>query len=204
MSEGTEQPKKKINWTTDKIMSTSALFISVISLIALLYQSYLAREENRLIQMQQSANVIPYLQFESIYNVRSFSIHMVNKGVGPAFVKRVSFAVNDSIFDNSTKALLYITKERINRGDSIAYNGSITIKENTVVQPGENISVFEISAINNENFSGVKSFKNYLNNSPPVFILLYEDIYGYQWELSNKENKQDFQFLTPTLLKKIE
>ncbi|RZN83060.1 MAG: hypothetical protein EVB11_06060 [Winogradskyella sp.] len=204
MSEGTEQPKKKINWTTDKIMSTSALFISVISLIALLYQSYLAREENRLIQMQQSANVIPYLQFESIYNVRSFSIHMVNKGVGPAFVKRVSFAVNDSIFDNSTKALLYITKERINRGDSIAYNGSITIKENTVVQPGENISVFEISAINNENFSGVKSFKNYLNNSPPVFILLYEDIYGNQWELSNKENKQDFQFLTPTLLKKIE
>ncbi|GGI57969.1 hypothetical protein [Winogradskyella haliclonae] len=205
MSEETEQPKKKINWTTDKIMSTSALFISVISLIALLYQSYLAREENRLIQMQQSANVIPYLQFENIYNVRSFSIHMVNKGVGPAFVKKVSFAVNDSLkFDNSTNALLHITKNRIRKGDSIGYNGSITIKENTVVQPGENISVFEISSTNNSDFSGVKSFKDYINNSPPTFTIVYEDIYGNQWKLSNNENKQDFQFLTPTLIKKID
>ena len=43
-------PKKKkikITWTTDKIMSTSALFISVLSLVGLMYQSYLAREENK-------------------------------------------------------------------------------------------------------------------------------------------------------------
>lgn len=56
-----QKVKKKITWTTDKIMSTSALFISVLSLVGLMYQSYLAREENKLIQMQQSASVLPYL-----------------------------------------------------------------------------------------------------------------------------------------------
>jgi hypothetical protein len=44
----TSSKRKRIIGLTDKILSTSALFISVISLIALLYQSYLAREENKL------------------------------------------------------------------------------------------------------------------------------------------------------------
>ena len=33
-----KKAKKRITWTTDKIMSTSALFISVLSLVGLLYQ----------------------------------------------------------------------------------------------------------------------------------------------------------------------
>ncbi|WP_431137908.1 hypothetical protein, partial [Psychroserpens mesophilus] len=70
-------------------MSTSALFISVISLIALLYQSYLAREENRLTQMQQSASVLPHLnQWYSEYD-NNFKFVIGNKGVGPAFIDNV-------------------------------------------------------------------------------------------------------------------
>ncbi|WP_422107947.1 hypothetical protein [Winogradskyella sp.] len=191
--------KKRINWSTEKIMSTSALFISVISLIALLYQSYLAREDNKLTQKQQSASVLPYLQFENIYNVRAFSIHLVNKGVGPAFIKRVSFSINDSIqFDNSTSALLHLMKEKVSKGDSINYSGSMTITKNTVIQPSENIRVFEVSSKSNGDVSGVKNFKNHINKTPPSFSIVYEDVYGNQWELSNKENKNDFQFLTPS------
>ena len=202
MSEEIE--KKKINWSPEKVMSISALFVSAISLFALFYQLSLAREENELIRKQQSASVIPYLQFEEIYNVRSFSIHLVNKGVGPAFVKSVSFSINDSIeFDNSTSTLLYLMREQIKKGDSIGYGGSITVKKNTVVQPTENLLVFEITSTIKEDFSGVKNFKDYMNNTPFKFTLIYEDIYGNQWELSNKK-QQGFQFITPILVKKAE
>ena len=37
------QKKRAFIWSTDRVLSISAFFISVISLIALLYQSYLAR-----------------------------------------------------------------------------------------------------------------------------------------------------------------
>ena len=47
MSEETEQKtSRKIRWTSEKIMSISALFVSAISLFALFYQLNLAREEN--------------------------------------------------------------------------------------------------------------------------------------------------------------
>ena len=205
MSEEIEKPKRKINWTTDKIMSTSALLVSVISVLALLYQLSLAREENELIRKQQSASVLPYLQFENVYNVSAFSIYLTNKGVGPAFVKSVSFSINDSIqFDNSTSALLYIMKMKISEGDSINYAGSMTITKNTVVQPSENIRVFEISSKSSDDFSGVNSFKNHIDNTPPSFSVVYEDVYGNQWELSNKESKERFQYLTPSQIKEIE
>jgi len=205
MSEESEIKRKKINWSAEKVMSISALFVSAISLFALFYQLSLAREENELIRKQQSASVLPYLQFESIYSVRTFRIQMVNKGVGPAFLKKVSFTINDSLhFDNSTNVLLHIMKKEVNQSDLINYNGSMTIKENTVIQSSESIRVFEISTKSTDDFSGVENFKNYMNNTPPLFSLIYEDVYGNQWELTNKENKQDFQFLTPTLLKKAE
>lgn len=205
MSEETNAKKWKINWSAEKVMSISALFISAISLFALFYQLNLAREENELIRKQQSASVLPYLQFENIYNVRAFSVQLVNKGVGPAFIKSVSFTIKDSItFDNSTNALLHIVKEKVNNGEIIGYTGSMTIKKNTVVQPSEKIRVFEVSTNNKENFSGIKSFKDHINNTPPQFTIVYEDVYGNQWELTNKNNKQDFQFLTPTLIKKTD
>ena len=206
MSEETEEKTKTgINWTSEKIMSISALFVSAISLFALFYQLNLAHQENELIRKQQSASVLPYLQFESIYSVRTFRINFVNKGVGPAFVKKVSFSPNDTLnFDNSTSALLHIIKKEVKNGNSIGYNGSNTIKENTVIQPSESVRVFEISYKIDDDFSGVESFKNYMNNTPPLFTIIYEDVYGNQWELSNRNNKQDFQFLTPKLIKKVE
>lgn len=86
----TKKNRWRINWTSDKIMSTSALFISVILLIALLYQSYLAREENRLNQRQQSANVLPYLsqlyseyddKFKSVFESKIIDFEIIYENV---------------------------------------------------------------------------------------------------------------------------
>ncbi|WP_400079786.1 hypothetical protein [Winogradskyella sp. R77965] len=190
MSEEAEEQikkqKKRINWTTDKIMSTSALFISVISLIALLYQSYLAREENKLIQMQQSASVLPHLSQWSSYKSDSFKIVIGNKGVGPAFIKKVEVKMIDNkkdtlVFNSSDDILKSIFKNT--KGlDSIGYTSS-TLTDGIVLPANEKLEI-----INIKNPAGINLFRKVLSESNLSFNIIYADVYGTQWIINaNKE-----------------
>ncbi len=177
-----EKPKKsrkKINWTTDKIMSTSALFISVISLIALLYQSYLAREENKLIQMQQSASVLPHLnQWYSNYN-NTFKFVVGNKGVGPAFIDEVEIALDSEHKFNNTKDLFdYIFKNN-KVLDTIPYTYS-TLVEGFVLPANEQIDILEI-----KNAKHIQPIRDALNNENIIYKIVYKDVYGSKWVLTN-------------------
>lgn len=187
MSEETEQEKpkknrKKINWTTDKIMSTSALFISVISLIALLYQSYLAREENKLIQMQQSASVLPHLnQWYSNYN-NTFKFVVGNKGVGPAFIDEVEITLDSIHKFNNTKDLFdYIFKNN-KELDTIPYTYSTLIK-GFVLPANEQIDILEI-----KNPKHIQLTRDVLNKININYKIVYKDVYGSKWVLTN-DNK---------------
>ncbi|MHA7843508.1 MAG: hypothetical protein ACX93I_09330 [Winogradskyella sp.] len=200
MSEETEQekPKKyrrKINWTTDKIMSTSALFISVISLIALLYQSYLAREENKLIQMQQSASVLPHLnQWYSNYN-NTFKFVVGNKGVGPAFIDDVEITLDSTHKFNNTKDFFdYIFKN--NKAlDTIPYTYSTLIK-GFVLPANEQIDILEI-----KNPKHIQLTRDELNKININYKIVYKDVYGSKWVLTN-DNKNGTSTNTPIAIEK--
>ena len=192
MSEEKKKPKKtkkvklkkwKINWTTDKIMSTSALFISVISLVALLYQSFLAREENKLIQKQQSASVLPYLnQWFSEYD-NSFKLIVGNKGVGPAFIKKVEIELDSTKTFNNTDDLFNEIFKTTKGLDTIPHMKSNLIN-GFVLPANDDIKLIEISDSKSANI-----FKNVLNSRNISFKITYEDVYGTAWLLSNKENE---------------
>lgn len=185
----TKKKKRKIIWTTDKIMSTSALFISVLSLVGLMYQSYLAREENKLIQMQQSASVLPYLhQWYSEYE-ENYKLIIGNKGVGPAFIKNVEIQLDSSkTYDNSDDLFneIFSTNEGF---DTIPHNTS-NLVSGFVLPANEHIQLVEIEGDYN-----IEAFKDILNKSQILFKIVYEDVYGTQWLLSNL-NKDN----VPTLI----
>ena len=200
MSEETEPEKqkksrKKINWTTDKIMSTSALFISVISLIALLYQSYLAREENKLIQMQQSASVLPHLnQWYSNYN-NTFKFVVGNKGVGPAFIDEVEITLDSEHKFNNTKDLFdYIFKNN-KVLDTIPYTYSTLIK-GFVLPANEQIDILEI-----KNAKHIQPIRDVLNNENITYKIVYKDVYGSKWVLTN-DNTNGTSTNTPIVSEK--
>ena len=181
IEEATKIDSKKVtfNWNTEKIMSTSALFISVISLIALLYQSYLSREENKLIQKQQSASVLPYLnQWLSEYN-NQFKIIMGNKGVGPAFITNVEITLNSTKTFNNSDALfreLFSTESSL---DTIPFVTSTLIK-GFVLPANETINLVEIEGQEN-----IDTFKKIMLNSNISFSITYKDVYGSHWLLTN-------------------
>ena len=186
MSEETEdtavEPKKRITWTTDKIMSTSALFISVISLIALLYQSYLAREENKLIQTQQSASVLPHLnQWYSNYN-NSFKFVVGNKGVGPAFIDNVDILLDSTQRFNNTDDLFHHIFKSTKGLDTIPYTTSTLIK-GFVLPANEQINILEVN-----NFNHIELLKTSLEKRKILYNITYQDVYGTKWLLSNKDD----------------
>ncbi|MEY8848844.1 hypothetical protein AB9K26_08510 [Psychroserpens sp. XS_ASV72] len=191
MSEETPKKKKrwKVNWTTDKIMSTSALFISVISLIALLYQSYLAREENKLIQKQQSASVLPHLnQWYSDLN-GNFKVIIGNKGVGPAFIKDVNIVLDSKkSFDNTDDFFVELFNSSPTL-DSVQTVTSTFVK-GFVLPANESINVIEIYGKQSSN-----AFKEVFSTRSIDFEILYEDIYGTQWLLTNKEDQENMPVL---------
>jgi hypothetical protein len=182
MSEETKPKRNKINWTTDKIMSTSALFISVISLIALLYQSYLAREENELIQKQQSASVLPHLSQWYSNSLNEFQYIVGNKGVGPAFIKDLNIVL-DSIhkFDNSDELFRHLFKTTKSL-DTIPYSHS-TFMPGTVLPANETIKLITIKGRKE-----IMLFQQALANYDLEFSIIYQDVYGTQWVLSNKND----------------
>lgn len=198
MSEETEPEKpkksrKKINWTTDKIMSTSALFISVISLIALLYQSYLAREENKLTQMQQSASVLPHLnQWYSEYG-NNFKFVIGNKGVGPAFIEDVEIELDAKHKFNNTDDLFDYIFKNTKGLDTIPYLRNTLIK-GFVLSANEQINVLEINNAKNLDF-----VKELLSKKTILYKITYKDVYGTKWLLSN-ENYSNNSSTIPVLL----
>ena len=175
----------KISWTTDKIMSTSALFISVISLIALFYQSYLAREENKLIQKQQSASVLPHLNQWFSDHDGKFKLVIGNKGVGPAFIKKVEITLDSTKTFNNSDDLFREIFNSSNVLDTIPRITSTLVK-GFVLPANEQINVIEIES---QNY--INAFKHVFSRKDVSFEIIYEDIYGAQWLLSNKEEQDN-------------
>ena len=66
-------------WSTDRIVSLSAMMVGVCTLFITLYQTHLTRQA-------QSASVLPYLAFGVTSTDAGASITLRNDGVGPARV----------------------------------------------------------------------------------------------------------------------
>lgn len=183
-------PPKQSTWDGDKMMSMAAIFISVLSMFAVIYQSYLAREENELMRIQQSASVLPYLSqwYSSIDSKYKFVI--ANKGVGPAFIKEVEFIA----YDPESKKAVYFPADTNNFIDFINEKstllGSRVIKRspiytNKLISPNEEVALVTFSVPDYEEMQLIRDeFSNYYVD----FNIVYEDVYGTAWKLSSNSN----------------
>lgn len=181
--ESEEKIEKEQFWTSEKIMSISALFVSAISLIALFYQLNLAREENELIRKQQSASVLPYLSQWSSNTSNSLKIIFGNKGVGPAFIKKVTFEINDTVFYNSDHLFDYIMTN-IYKKDSIKLSAlTSTFSKGYVLPANETIEIITMNDVKD-----INTLRKFMSDKTLDCTVIYADVYGTQWSLSSKND----------------
>jgi hypothetical protein len=80
-------------WSADKIVSFSAIFISLCTLIIFIYQT-------NLIQKQQSASVMPFVElYSSGVDTGEYKLVLTNNGTGPAFIRGLKIKYNGETYN---------------------------------------------------------------------------------------------------------
>ncbi|MDX2303308.1 MAG: hypothetical protein NW226_10930 [Microscillaceae bacterium] len=161
-------------WNTDKVVSVSAILISVMSLVVLVYQT-------QLMQAQQRLSVLPYLSLIN-YNTGGpdYKIVLSNDGVGPAFIE-------DFIIRNKKKEyhedIANFLRGRIKEADSLNNFFTSNISIGKLVAAGEKINLVEIK---NSKEDGIKLLKIFQRLGQEGFDLeiIYSNVYNEKWSLN--------------------
>jgi len=167
---------KKAFWNSEKLLSISAIIVSIGTFLIFAYQTNLIRK-------QQYMSVLPYLQFANYHNYSlKYKFILTNKGIGPAIVTSTKISINGKVENKDLATYLgeniVVTKDSINFITSSVYKGMI-------IAQNETIELVKLGA-GNKISSSIKLF-NMIHNDSLDFIIEYESIYGEKWRISIKD-----------------
>ncbi|MEL6971654.1 MAG: hypothetical protein AAFO02_15925 [Bacteroidota bacterium] len=164
--------KKKKSWSTDRIVSLSAILISFITLVVFIYQTNLMAEQQRL-------STMPYLTYSfSGTGTPNFTVFLANDGIGPAFVESMEISYQDSIYEMDLPGFLY--SGRIPEMDSIKNVFHSNIMPGQLIPAGRKISVLEVD---NSKQDGDRLHRLLLEMGIHA-QLVYRSAYSERWRLS--------------------
>ena len=172
-----KEQNKKTFWSSEKLLSISAIIVSISTFLMFAYQTDLIRK-------QQYMSVYPYLQFDNYHNYSSkYKYVLTNKGIGPALVTSSKISINGKI-ENKDLAT-YLGENIILARDSINFTTS-SIDKGMLIAQNETIELVKLIGGNNIN-SSAKLLKM-IHNDSLNYIIEYESIYGEKWRISVKDD----------------
>lgn len=162
---------KKIKfWSGEKIMSITAVLISVVTLGVFIYQTNLIRKE-------QHTAVFPYLDLgHSGLGTNSYRFTLENKGIGPAIITEVKLLYKNKEIEENL--IQYVSKRRDTVNYSFNYQG---VYRNRFISSGEEIVLIGTS---NKSRKEAAFFENLLLDENLDLVITYESIYGEAWKIS--------------------
>lgn len=176
--------KFKMKWNSDKIVSLSAMSISVLTLIIFIYQTNLMSKQNYL-------SILPYLQI-SISNDKAkntFSLDIKNHGVGPAIIESVIIYYKGEkhdlrVYDND---LYNYLKSEMPVLDSVNFFSSSTLDRGIAIPANSNYNVFKVFETEKDYELLTSSIENLLKQGL-YYEITYRSIQDERWLIhSNSE-----------------
>jgi hypothetical protein len=169
--------KKKIFWNADKIVSLSAISISLFTLIILIYQARLLNRQFEVQRQQQYASVLPYLEIGPSFGNDYFQINIGNTGIGPAFIKDV-YVMNSKerfsldFYDYYTK---YASQELQQSVGAVSYS---RLYQGKVLQAGQIVKMISKTG----DYDEVKNFSNFfIKQDSFKLVVEYASVYDERW-----------------------
>jgi hypothetical protein len=160
-------------WNADKIVSFSAILISLATMGVYIYQTHL-------IQKQQYASVMPYLMATaSRYGEEHFSVELHNDGLGPAFVEKVNVHYLGKKYENVDLANFFSSFDP-NRTKRKAWRTTTSsIIDGQLFPAGHTIKMIEIS----KDSVSAQQLRDYFwdTDKPIELEITYSSIYGEKW-----------------------
>lgn len=162
--------------TTDRIVSLSAMFVSILTLITFVYQT-------RLMKVQSQLSVMPHLGVltNSGPNPPFLELELINQGVGPAIIE-------ERIIYHEGKAhkmeLIDLIRQTGNILDSLGVVSYASTNAGSVIPAGESIILFRVEGDQGK----VSMAAEYLQSLDLGFDIIYRSIYNKRWKIDGQND----------------
>ena len=179
-------------WNSEKIISLSAFVTSIATLLALMYQislsgeqNELARRQQELVQKQQYASVLPYLEIRTRTNNgdRLFELVLFNNGVGPAFIEEIRTVYDGQVYPGDPPTFYKTVIMQADKDTIIL--GTQNVGEGQVVPAGEEIAMLIVFSYNSSPEDRDKLFGWFGHpiQEPELarVEVVYASVYGERW-----------------------
>ena len=166
-------------WSTEKIVSFSAVLISIGTLVVLIYQTNLMSQQQRL-------SVLPYL---TLGNMGAFTpaykYIVFNNGIGPAFLEKVEVKYKGKVYPYDLYVFLAEHVEGFDEIQNIYYSN---IAAGSLIPAQTNV---ELLIIDDSLADADKLYTmlERLFDEGMSFEITYSSIYGEKWVVKSGEVK---------------
>ncbi|MEM7084895.1 MAG: hypothetical protein AAF489_01855 [Bacteroidota bacterium] len=171
--------KKKKFWTSDKLVSLAAMFVSLITLFIFIKQTNIIDTQNHL-------SVMPYLMVESSNNSEAYTyrIDLENYGVGPAIIEERVIYYEGKEYRMEFEPFLRAT---IPEMDSVVVINQSTIQTGLALPAGGRRNIITVGG-------GKKSYETFLRIITKMqtkdlnYKIEYKSIYNDRWEINSESD----------------
>jgi len=166
-------------WTSDKIVSFVAIIVSVFSLFIFVKQTNIIEEQNHL-------SVMPYLMLETANNSKdaTFSIHIMNYGVGPAIIKKRTISYKGKAYDMDFHEFL---EQQIPEMDSVNIRNWSTLQIGLAIPAGSDRNIL-ITGGDRSSYQAFLGIMEELQSNGFKYEIEYKSIYNDMWVITDDEN----------------
>ncbi len=160
-------------WTSEKLLSLTAVLISVCTFLVFLYQT-------NLIKKQQYMSVFPYVSIQHVgINTDAYQFLVENNGIGPAILEKIRVETEEGKIYSDVIDYLNAT---LTEKDTIGFLYG-NLSQGLLLPEKESI---EVIALTDEKESSARRLFELLSAKKIKITLGYKSIYGERWTCSNQ------------------
>jgi hypothetical protein len=170
---------KKKFWTSDKLVSFAAMFVSLSTLVIFIKQT-------NIIETQSHLSVMPYLMVESSNNSENytFALDLENYGVGPAIIEERLIYYDGKEYNMEFEPFLRAT---IAEMDSVEVINHSTIQVGLAIPADGRRNIITIGGGKNSYETFVRILTE-MQSKNLNYTIKYKSIYNDHWEINSESD----------------
>jgi len=166
-------------WTPDRIVTLTAIFISLFTLLVFAKQTSIIEKQSRL-------SVMPYLNMETGYNPNEdfITLTLNNYGVGPAIIEEMKIFYEGKTYEMDFANFL---QTDVFQSDSVAVLASASIDKGLAIPAGAERMAVKFGG-SGDRYIKTEKFIRKLERNEFEYEIIYSSIYDDKWRIRKSDD----------------
>lgn len=183
----------------DSIIAVCALLISCLAVVTSVFQTWVFRDQTRIIHDQYAATIWPYVSINDTTNVKGtgpgatlsfIEVSLTNNGLGPALIRDAQLFVDNRPVPEWNDFRDLITRVQQRDGGKVTHTQMSAIDASMTIRPGDSRPAFSIA------LSPGVPVQQLLKHNARI-DLCYCSLNGQCWTLKYKVAQSNHAFPSP-------